>query len=201
MGIRATKIRAPGILIRGMRILTRAMRIRAMAVRVTWIKGHLRRARMATTPLTPTDARPTATMDLAGSRAESLLASGLGAGVDAASMEGGVLADGDTTEAGRPFPEAEDFAVGSVTVTPGEAHVPTVAVDVHLAEVDAASVEAHETSAEVDVHLVEADEASAEVDVPLVEADAAPVAADMPLAEAVMVEAGMVVVGTGRLHH
>src|ERR1019366_4672405 len=111
-----------------MRIPIRAMRIRAMAVRVTWIRGHLRRARMATTPLTPTDAHPTATMDLAGSRAESLLASGLGA-----------VADGASTEAGRPFPGAEDFAVGSVTVTPVEVDVASVVADMPSTEVDVAS--------------------------------------------------------------
>jgi hypothetical protein len=79
---------------------------------------------------------------------------------------------GATTETGRPFPGAEDFAVGSATVTPVEADVP-------LVEADAASVE-------VDMPSVEVDMPSVEVDMPSVEAEA---------------EAVPMVVGAGRLHH
>ena len=156
-----------------------------MAVRVTWIRGHLRRARMATTRLTPTDAHPTATMDLAGSRAESLLASGRGAVAIVASTGDVALAAGATTETGRPFPGAEDFAVGSVTVTPVEADIASV-------EADVASVEADVASTEADVASVEADVASAEADVASVEADVASVEAEA--------EAVPMVVGAGRLH-
>ena len=144
-----------------------------MGVGSTWIPGHLRRARMATTPITLTHARPTVTMDLAGFRAESLLASGPGgAGVGTTSMGDVALAGGATMEAGGPFPGAEDFAVGSLTVTPVEA-------DVASAEADVASVEA-------DMPSVEADIASVEADMPSVEAEA---------------EAVPMVVGAGRLHH
>ena len=66
------------------------------------------------------------------------------------------LAGGATMEAGGPFPGAEDFAVGSLTVTPVEA-------DVASAEADVASVEA-------DMPSVEADIASVEADMPSVEA-------------------------------
>src|ERR1019366_7816719 len=118
-----------------MRIPIRAMRIRAMAVRVTWIRGHLRRARMATTPLIPTDVHLTATMDLAGSRAESLLASDLGAGVDAASMVDEALAGGATMEADGPSLDPEDSEVGTVAVTPVGADVASVAVGVPLGDV------------------------------------------------------------------
>ena len=135
-------------------------------------QGHLRRARMATTPITLTHARPTVTMDLAGSPTESLLASDPGAGVGTASMGDVALAGGATMEAGGPFPGAEDFAVGSLTVTPVEA-------DVASAEADVASVEA-------DMPSVEADIASVEADMPSVEAEA---------------EAVPMVVGAGRLHH
>ena len=103
---------------------------------------------MATTPLTPTVAHPTATMDLADSQAESLLASGPGgAGVDAASMGDVALADGATTETGGLFPGAEDFAVGSVTVTPVAADVASVVADVLSMAVDVASVAAEAEAA------------------------------------------------------
>lgn len=104
--------------------------------------GHLRRARTATTPITLMHARPTVTMDLAGFRAESLLASGPGAGVGAASMGDLALVGGATMEAGGPFPGAEDFAVGSVTVMPDEADVASVVADVPSVEADMATVEA-----------------------------------------------------------
>src|ERR1039458_857823 len=187
--------------------------IRAMAVRATWIRGPLRCARMATTPLTPTDAHPTATMDLAGSRAESLLASGLGAGVDAASMGDVALADGATTEAGRPFPGAEDFAVGSVTVTPVEVDVASVVADMPSTEVDVASVAADMPSTEVDVASVGVDMPSTAVDVapvvvdmPSVAVDVAPVVADMPsvavdVAPVVAEAEGVMVVVAGRFRH
>ena len=101
-----------------------------------------------------------------------------GAGVGATSLGDLALVGGATMEAGGPFPGAEDFAVGSVTVTPVEA--------------DEASVEADAASAEVDV-------ASAEADVVSVEADIASVEADMPSVEA-GAEAVPMVVGAGRLH-
>jgi hypothetical protein len=139
-------------------------------IRATW--GYLRCARMATTTITPMHAHPTATMGQAGSRAESLLASGRGAVAIVASMGDVALAAGATTETGRPFPGAEDFVVGSVTVTPVEA--------------GAASVEADMPSVEVDM-------ASAEAGMPSVEADMASVEAEA--------EAVPMVVGAGRLHH
>jgi len=122
-------------------------------------------------------AHPTATMDQVGSRAESLLASGRGATAIVAITGDGAFAAGATTETGGPFPGAEDFAVGSATVTPVEA--------------DVASVEADRPSVEVDVTSVEADR-------PCVEVGAASVEADMPSVEA---EAVPIVVGAGRLHH
>jgi hypothetical protein len=70
------------------------------------------------------------------------------------------LAAGATTETGRPFPGAEDFAVGSVTVTSVEA--------------DAASVEADAASVEADAASVEVGVASVEVDTPSEEAEAVP---------------------------
>ena len=159
-GIRAMRIRIRAMGIRVMRIRIRVTWIRAMGVRSTWIPGHLRRARMATTPITLTHARPTVTMDLAGSRAESLLASGPGgAGVGATSMGDVALAGGATMEAGGPFPGAEDIAVGSVTVTPVEADVASVVADVPSMAVDVASVV-------VDVPSVAVDVASEAADVP-----------------------------------
>jgi hypothetical protein len=133
-----------------------------------------------------------ATMDQAGSPTESLLASGRGAAagavdtaalaadiaagaVDIAALAADVsMAVGATTETGRPLPDAEDFAVGSVT--------------------DVASVEA------ADVASVEvADVASVEVAAtPLVAADVAPVEGGMEEAE---VEVVPMVVGADRLHH
>jgi len=200
-------IRAIGI--RVMRIRIRAMGIRAMRIRLraTWLRGRLRRARTATTPITPTHAPPTATTDLAGSWAESLLVSGRGAGVGAASMGDVALADGATTEAGRPFPGTEDFAVGSVTVTPAEVDVPSVAVDMPTVEADVASVEADTPTAEADTPTAEADIASVEADMATVEADVASVEADMPTVEADMAtveaeaEAVPMVVGAGRFRH
>jgi hypothetical protein len=56
-----------------------------MGTRHTRNPGHLRRALMATTPITRTPARLMATMGLAGFRADSSSASDPGAGVDAAS--------------------------------------------------------------------------------------------------------------------
>jgi hypothetical protein len=70
-----------------------------------------------------------------------------------------------TTETARPIPGAEDFAVGSVTVTPVEA-------DVASAGADVASVEADVASAEADIASVEVDIASVEVDMPSTEAEA-----------------------------
>jgi len=110
------------------------------------------------------------------------------------------LAAGATTETGRPFPGAEDFAVGSVTVTPVEADVASVEADVASVEADVASVEADVASVEADVASVEADVASAEADMPSVEADMPSVEADMPSVGA-EAEAVPMVVGAGRLHH
>jgi hypothetical protein len=101
------------------------------------------------------------------------------------------LAGGATMEAGGPFPDAEDFAVGSVTVTPVVGDVPSVAVDVASVVAHVPSVEADVASEAVDVPSVAVDVASEAVDMPLVEADMATVEAE---AEAVpMVE------GAGRL--
>jgi len=179
-----------------------------MGVRSTWIPGHLRRARMATTPITLMHARPTATMDLAGFRAESLLASGRGgAGVGATSLGDLALAGGATMEADGPFPGAEDIAVGSVTVTPVEADVASVEADVPSMEADVASVVADVPSMEADVASVEADVPSMGADVTSVAVDVPSVAVDMPSVEAGMatVEAGAeavpMVVGAGRFRH
>jgi hypothetical protein len=90
------------------------------------------------------------------------------------------LADGATTEAAT-----EDFAVGSVTVTPVAVDVPSVAVDVASVAVGVASVG-------VDMPSVMADVAPVVADMPSVAADVAPVVAE---AEAV------VVVGAGRFRH
>jgi len=166
-------------------------KLESRCIRATW--GHLRCARMATTTIAPMHAHPTATMDQAGSWAESLLASGRGAVAIVASTGAVALAAGATTETGRPFPGAEDFAVGSVTVTPVEADVASVEADVASVEADVASVEA-------DVASVEADVASAEADMPSVEADMPSVEADMPSVGA-EAEAVPMVVGAGRLHH
>ena len=151
------------------------------------IPGRLRRARMATTLITLTLARPTVTMDLAGFRAESLLASGPGGvGVGATFMGDLALAGGATMEAGGSFPDAEDTAVDSVTVTPIEADVASAVADVPSMAVDV-------VSAAVDVPSVEADVASEAVDVPSGEADMATVEAEaevVPMAE-----------GAGRFRH
>jgi chromosome segregation ATPase len=93
------------------------------------------------------------------------------------------LAAGATTETGGPFPGAEDFAVGSVTVTPVEADVASVEADVASVEADVASVEADVASVEADVASVEADVASVEADVASVEADVASAEADVASVE------------------
>ena len=151
------------------------------------IPGRLRRARMVTTPISLTHARPTVTMDRAGFRAESLLASGLGGvGVGATSLVDLALAGGATMEAVAPLPGAEDIAVGSVTVTPVEADVPSMVVAV-------ASVVADVASEAANVPSVAADVASEAVDMPSVVADVATVEAEA--------EAVPMVVGTGRFRH
>jgi hypothetical protein len=158
------------------------------------IPGRLRRARMVTTPLTLTHARPTVTMDLAGSPAESSLASGPGgAGVGTTSSGDVALAGGAIMEAGGPFPDAEDIAVGSVTVMPVEADVASVVADVPSMAVDVAS-------AAVGVPLVEADVATEEVDVPSVAVDVASVEAGMATVAA-EAEAVPMVVGAGRFRY
>lgn len=184
-GIQAMQIQIRAMGTRVMRIQVRVTRIRAMGVRSTMIPDHLRRARMVTTLITLTHARPTATMDPAGSPAESLLASGLGGvGVGATSLGALALAGGATMEAVAPLPGAEDIAEGSVTVTPAEADVPLMAVDVPSVAADVASVEA-------DVPCVAADVASEALDMPSVVVDMATGEAE---AEAVMA------VGAGSFH-
>jgi len=191
LAIRVMKIRARG----------RAMGIQT-ARQFTW--GHLRRARMATTAITPMLAYPTATTDLVGSRAEYLLALGRGAMAIVASTGDADLAAVGTTETAGALPHAEDSAVESVTVMPVEAEMSTVAAVVGLVA-DAASAAAVAPTVVVDVAstvvvapLVEADVASAAVDVPLVVADAPSVEGGMVEVE---VEAVPTVVGAGRLHH
>ena len=176
-------------------------------IRSMWIqstRGHLPCARTATSPITPMPAHPTATMDLAGSLAESLSASDRGAmaitdsTVDAASTGDAVMAAAATTVTGRAIPHAEAIAVGTVTpvvadrplaeadVPSVEMVMPTVGADLASVEADMPSVEAREVSVETHV-------ASAAADAPLVETHAALVEAGMPLvaAHAALVEADM----------
>jgi len=158
------------------------------------IPGRLRRARMVTTPITLTHARPTVTMDLAGSRAESLSASGPGGvGVGATYLGDLALVGEATTEADGPFPGAEDIAVGSVTVTPLEADVPSVVVGVPSVEADVPSVAVDVPSVAVDVASGAVDVALGAVDMPSEEADMATVEAE---AEAVLMADG-----AGRFRH
>jgi hypothetical protein len=103
------------------------------------------------------------------------------------------LADGATMEAGGPFPGAEDFAVGSVTVTPVEADVPSMAADAASVEADEPSVAVGVASAAVGVASAAVDVASAAVDMPSVEADMATVGAEE--------EAVPMVVGAGRFRY
>src|SRR5271157_2892706 len=94
-------------------------KLESRCIRATW--GHLRCARMATTTITPMHAHPTATMDQAGSRAESLLAPGRGAvagGAMATMAVGDSMGDAATTDAVRPIPGAEDSAVGTAMGMP-----------------------------------------------------------------------------------
>ena len=105
-------------------------------------------------------------MDPAGSRTESLLASGRGAGVGvmAGAADGAVaivastgdvvMAAGATTEADAPSPVAEVIAVGSVTVTPVVVDVPSTAVDVASVVAVAASVVADMPSVEAEAEAV-----------------------------------------------
>ena len=105
------------------RIQATRTRPRLTRIQLTW--GHLQCARMDTMIFTPMPVYPMATMDQAGSPPESLLASGPGAAagaVDTAALAADIaagavdvsMAVGATTETGRPLPDAEDFAVGSV---------------------------------------------------------------------------------------
>jgi hypothetical protein len=103
-------------------------------------------------------------------------------------------------EAGGAFPGAEDFAVGSVTVTPLEADVASVVAGVPSMEAGVASVEAHVPSVVADVALevvhvpsVAVDVASEAVDMPSVVADMATVEAEAEVVP--MVE------GAGRFRH
>jgi hypothetical protein len=89
-------------------------------------------------------------------------------------------------EAGGPFPDAEDIAVGSVTVTPVEADVASVVADVPSMAADVASAAVGVPSVVVDVASVVVDVASAEADMATVEAEA---------------EAVPMVVGADRLRH
>jgi len=107
------------------------------------------------------------------------LASGRGAVAIVAFTGDVALAAGATTEAGKPFPGAEDFGVGSVTVTPVEADVASVVAD---------------------VASVVADVPSVVVDAPSVAVDAPSVAVDMPSVEA-EAEAVPMVVGAGRFRY
>jgi len=145
-------------------------------------------------------------MDLAGFRAEFLLASGRGVG-DAATTAGvdSTVDVATAEEAGDPFPAAEDFAVGSVTVTAEAPDVASVEADVLSVAVAVASAVPDVPSAAPAVASVvdpsaAVDMPSVEAAVPLVEVDAASVEVDIPLAEADTVEAVMVV-GTGRFRH
>ena len=96
------------------------------------------------------------------------------------------MVGGATMEAGGPFPGAEDFAVGSVTVTPVEADAASVVADVPSMALDVASAAAGVASAAVDVPSVAVDMPSVEADMATVEAEA---------------EAVPMVVGAGRLRH
>jgi hypothetical protein len=82
------------------------------------------------------------------------------------------MADGATTEAGGLFPGAEDFAVGSVTVTPVAADVASVVADVPSMAVDVASVAVDVASVAVGVASVAVGVASVAVGVASVEAEA-----------------------------
>jgi hypothetical protein len=109
--------------------------------------------------------------------------------------------------AGGPFPGAEDFAVGSVTVTPAEADVASVVAGVPSMAVDVASAVAGVPSVVADAASVAVDVPSVVVDVPSVAVDVASEAVDMPLVEADMAtveaeaEAAPMVVGAGRFRH
>jgi hypothetical protein len=103
-------------------------------------------------------------------------------------------------EAGGPFLGAEDFAVGSVTVTPVDADAASVVADVPSMAADAASVAADVPSVAVDAASVAADAASVAADMPSMAVDVASVVADMPTVEA-EAEAVPMVVGAGRSRH
>jgi hypothetical protein len=175
-------------------------------LRGTLRRDLLRHARTDTTPLTPTPVPPTATMDLAGFPVDCSSASGHGAGADAAITGAGVtpvaattvaeaLPDVDTTEAARPTPGAEAFAVAPVMdMRAALVHmaglVPT-AVGTPTAEVLEASVAVMPT--------VEAGAATVDAEMLTAVADIALVAVVMPSAAVGTAEADMVVV-TGRFH-
>jgi hypothetical protein len=125
-------------------------------------------------------------MGQVGSQAEYSLAPDRGVGAVAVSTVDGALAAGAITGAAKPFPGAEDFAVGLVTAIPA-ADAPLMAVHALSPGADAASVAADVASVEVHV-------ASAAVDM-------LPVAVDIPLVEADTGEAEAVMVGAGRFHH
>ncbi|MGO8732746.1 MAG: hypothetical protein ACLQVM_08125 [Terriglobia bacterium] len=144
---------------------------------------------MATTTITPMHAHPTATMDQAGSRAESLLAPGRGAvagGAMATMAVGDSMGDAATTDAGRPIPGAEDFAVGTAMGMPAA----TLTVEADRASRVVAEAEA-DSMEEVATSAVEAEaDSMAEAETSAVEVVAGS-----------MAEAETTVVGAGRLHH
>ena len=113
-------------------------------------------------------------------------------------MEDVALAGGATMEVGGPFPGAEDIAVGSVTVTPVEADVPSMAADAASVVGDVPSVAVDVASVAVHVPSVAADAPSVAVDVPSAAVDMPSVEADMATVEA---EAVPMVVGAGRFRH
>ena len=113
-------------------------------------------------------------MDLAGSPAGSLLASGLGGvGVGTTSSGDVALAGGATMEAVAPLLGAEDIAVGSVTVTPVAADEPSMVVDVASVAADVPSVAVDVASEAVDMPSVEAGMATVEA-----QAEAVPMVVD-----------------------
>ena len=101
----------------------KAIIMRATGTSLTWIRAHLPRALMATTPITLTAAHPMVTTDLAGFRTNSLLVSGRGVGAGATSTVAvgttvGVVTMVDAaTTADVPTAEAEMPWVAAVVVS------------------------------------------------------------------------------------
>lgn len=87
-----------------------------LELRWEWVQStrdQLLCARTATTTITPTPARHTASMDLSGSPAGSLLAPDRGSMAIAVTT-----AAVATTDVGRPLPDAGEFTAGTIAVTP-----------------------------------------------------------------------------------